>query len=647
MKNRIGKILILLLLNIPMIVGAENICLHSPDRRIKVEIGQNADTIRYTVKKDNAVLLNTSPLDIIINSECIGINSNLHIMESNLIHRTFPVMGGKKCCDYKASRYKLGFVNNRTAGVFYLEFDVSNQGVAFRYLYTKEGINNIEAEHTTFRIPAHTKVWFAERKNSWKLKSYAGEFISCDISELDNISPTGPIQCPPLLFEYENGMLGMLSEAALYNYSGMRLQAMGNNVLCSNFTEGESGFDILGNMITPWRIFIIASDLNELVNTDMINGLNPSPDELLFKDKEWIKPGKAFTRFFSKGCGNPKQEMEVIDCAASLNIEYSLIDEGWERWKDKWFHLRKVCAYARKKKVGVWVWKHSEQIKDSSNDYSLMRCFLDSVKQSGACGVKVDFQNSEDKMTIDFDMALLKFAAEHKLLVNIHGCQKPSGESVTFPNELTREGVRGWELNAMPEGPIPASHNAVLPFTRCVVGNADYTPLCYTAPGHTTWAHQLATLICFVSPFLCIPENPDFIVNDQRVSSFNETLSALPTVWDETRVLPMSHIGELAVIARRRGQDWYLGIINAGDEKMIDIPLNFIQFSKCNVTVYSDDFNAEPISLAGLNPNIPVETHKIYTTIPYKVDKQVMKNTETLNLRLAKNGGAFLKFTKK
>jgi Glycoside hydrolase 97. len=648
MKRSFRKItLIAVLLPFTCKLSAENIRLQSPDKHISIEIKQDKSNgeITYTAMNENGIFIDKSHIGISINTEKITSNEELYVRNKRQIIRKFPVRGVKSVCNYKANRYELAFMINKTKGEYWLEFDVSNQGIAFRYFYKKNGINHVEDENTTFVIPPKTKVWFAERKNSWKLKSYAGEFINCDISQLNTISPTGSIQCPPLVFEYQNGGYGFISESALYNYSGMRFDAIGNNTLQTNFTEGKTGFDITGTVITPWRVCVVATDLNELVNTDMINGLNPSPDKKLFGNTRWIKPGKALTRFFARGCGTPSEEMHVVDRSSSLKFDYSLIDEGWEKWNEKWENLKSVCDYAKTRNVGIWVWKHSKEINDSLNNYQVLREFLDSVKNCGVCGVKVDYMNGESEKTIDFDISLLRYAAERKLMINLHGCQKPSGECVTYPNELTREGVRGWELNSMQEGPIPASHNAALPFTRYLVGNGDYTPLCYTVPGATTWAQQLATVVCFTSPFLCIPEDPDFIAEDSRVASFNEILKEMPTVWDETRVLPLSKIGELAIMARRYKSNWYIGIINAGDARKIEIPLSLLNGKSYNATIFTDNILAPPVPLEKLNQKVSVELHKIYNVIPYKVEKKEVNKGDILNIEVAQNGGAFVKLS--
>ena len=150
-------------------------------------------------------------------------------------------------------------------------------------------------------------------------------------------------------------------------------------------------------------------------------------------------------------------------------------------------------------------------------------------------------------------------------MVNFHGCQSPTGESKTFPNEMTREGIRGMELNIMKE-PIPAWHNAALPFTRLLCGHGDYTPGFFSNKANTTFTHQLALLYLFNSPFQCIAENPVTLLNDPVYKAVLPLLRTLPVTWEETLVLPGSKIGALAAFARRAGKDWYVAVINGANQ---------------------------------------------------------------------------------
>jgi alpha-glucosidase len=254
-----------------------------------------------------------------------------------------------------------------------------------------------------------------------------------------------------------------------------------------------------------------------------------------------------------------------------------------------------------------------------------MRKWLDKVKRAGMDGIKVDFMNSESKFFIDFEIKLLKECASRRLLVNFHGCQSPSGESYTYPNEITREGIRGLELNKMSEGPIPSYHNVLLPFTRLVVGHGDYTPLSFVNPGNTTFAHQLATLVAFNSPLQVIAEDPEILLHNSLVNPALDFIKAVPTVWDQTIVLPQTELGKTAVVARRSANDWFIYALNGTDtERSITINIaDFVSdYSQRETTIYSDDLTADKVK-------IEVDGHRSTPlvqkpVIPFK--KEISKN---------------------
>jgi alpha-glucosidase len=117
------------------------------------------------------------------------------------------------------------------------------------------------------------------------------------------------------------------------------------------------------------------------------------------------------------------------------------------------------------------------------------------------------------KETIDLYQACLKEAAEYRLVLDFHGANKPAGESRTWPNELTREGIRGYEFR----GPW-AAHNATLPFTRILAGHADYTPMHFgDRRCETSEAHQIASAIIFTSPLLIFADHPREILEHEAV----------------------------------------------------------------------------------------------------------------------------------
>ena len=149
------------------------------------------------------------------------------------------------------------------------------------------------------------------------------------------------------------------------------------------------------------------------------------------------------------------------------------------------------------------------------------------------------------------------------------GANKPTGEARTWPNELTREAIKGMEGRSTPR----ARHDATLPFTRMLAGHADYTPVHFgERRNDTTWAHQVATAAVFTSPLLTYGAQPKTMLENPCA----EMIKSIPSVWDETVVLPVSEIGEIAAFARRRGNDWFLAVLNGTQVRSARIPLSFL-----------------------------------------------------------------------
>jgi alpha-glucosidase len=136
---------------------------------------------------------------------------------------------------------------------------------------------------------------------------------------------------------------------------------------------------------------------------------------------------------------------------------------------------------------------------------------------------------------------------------------------------MTREGVRGLEYRRMPAW---AEHNATLPFTRFLAGHADYTPLLFGERRRdTTWAHQIATLVVFTSPVMIYGANPGSVLENPAC----DLIRTIPSMWDETLVLPPSEVGEVAVFARRRGDQWFVGVLNGPGARSLELTLGFLE----------------------------------------------------------------------
>jgi len=428
--------------------GCSGTAQKSPSGNIRAEVFAGKEGLYYTVTHDGRTVIDTSAMGVTVDGTELFRDAALRPAGTRKIDETYSVTGRKAVSEGRCNEY-LFDVTHRPSGYKYrLQTRLYDDGFAYRFVLPGDGTRTVNGEAAQWRPPHQSRVWFAERNSGWKLLTYAGEWISTTADSLHIVSRQGPVQTMPLLYRTPDEYV-MIAEAALYDYSGMRLRAEPGASLRADFTEQE-GFELSGDIVTPWRVTIIARDLDALVNTDIITSLNPAPDPELFADTSWIVPGRSLWSWWSGidgGFMTLEGEKRVIDTAASLGIEYSTVDDGWEERPDKWKFLHELAGYAQSRGVGLFVWRHWEKLNDPADDYRQMRGFLDSVAAIGIKGVKVDFMNGEGIRQIDFNTHLLKNAARRRLLVNLHGCQKPTGEIRTYPNEITREGVRGIELN--------------------------------------------------------------------------------------------------------------------------------------------------------------------------------------------------------
>jgi alpha-glucosidase len=170
-------------------------------------------------------------------------------------------------------------------------------------------------------------------------------------------------------------------------------------------------------------------------------------------------------------------------------------------------------------------------------------------------------------------------------MVEFHGANKPAGESRTWPNELSREAIRGLEYRSMN---LRSVHNTTLPFTRFLAGHGDYTPVHFgERRRETSWAHQIASAIVFTSPLMIYGAHPQHLLENPAA----ELIKTIPSVWDETVVLPQSEIGELAAFARRSGKMWFVGIMNGLTGKTMRVPLNFLEAGRYRATIVRDQMD--------------------------------------------------------
>jgi alpha-glucosidase len=420
--------------------------------------------------------------------------------------------------------------------------------------------------------------------------------VKKEISHVKN----GEWVAPPATYKLPQGYYASVTEANLVNYPGMAFQANGANGLVIRLPQHQrpsypyrlrySPEDTLrlhqpaviaGTIITPWRVVIIGSNLNTMVNSDIIPNLCPPPDKSLFPEglhTAWIKPGRAVWKYLDGGGeGTVDVLKKFTDEAAELGFEHNILEGFWARWGGD--TLKQFIDYSREKKVGIWLWKHSKSLHNAAD----RQAFFKRCHNLGVTGLKIDFFDHEAKEVIDLYTAILREAAQNHLLLDFHGANKPTGLARTWPNLLTCEAVKGMESSRLVDR---ATHETTIPFTRCLAGPAEYTVLMFTdRRKNTTWAHQIASAAILSGPLLTYAANPASILSNPAV----EVIKHIPAVWDETIVLPGSEIGELAAYARRKGNNWFVAVMNGTTPKKITIPLKFLKTGTYAATIVKDD----------------------------------------------------------
>jgi alpha-glucosidase len=374
-------------------------------------------------------------------------------------------------------------------------------------------------------------------------------------------------------------------------------------------------------------VIVLARDLDALVNSDVIAALCDPPDPTLFPDglhTAWIRPGKApctWMVFGNDGAQWDRQKW-FVDVAAATGCEYLLVDAGWrsERWgwlKDGghvWARAAELVRYGAARGVGIVLWHAYPDGRDDSPGLTTVGAreeLFRECRKAGVKGVKIDFFNSESKAVIEAYEDLLRRAAKHQLMVNFHGANKPAGEARTWPNEITREGIREQEYVLWDT--LPLAHYGALPFTRLAAGHADFLPG-YLQERHlknTTRVFQMAGVVVFTSPFLCWPDNPAAYLN----SPWLHFVRTVPVTWDETRVLPGSVIGETVILARRKGDEWYVAALNCRNEpRTLKLDLAPLGLAGKTMTAYHEGSTKTEVLIESSGP-APADG-KLSATLP-------------------------------
>lgn len=556
--------------------GAVPIIVQSPDGNFAVHVSlSDSGRPTYSVEWKGEEIIPPSGLGFVLGDGedwSSGFDTVALQSSSDQDETWKPVWGERSTIRDHYRSGRVVFRREASPAEIALDLRAYDEGIAFRYGIEKgpgaaTDAIRIESEQTEFR--------FAADHDVWAVASAQGKYQKIKLS-----ASTHSLERPCVL-ETAKGNVIAVAEAALVDYARMRLRRPeGEGSALVSRLHGPVNARL--PLTTPWRVIMAADTAGGLLeNNFLMLNLN---EPCAIADTGWIRPGKVIRDVTLSTEGGKA----CVDFAVANGLQFIEFDAGWygpegEEASDArtvsrpGLDLQEVLAYAKERGIGVFLYVNRRHLERQLDQ------LLPLYREWGVAGIKYGFvQHGSQEWTAWLHDAIRKTAAHH-LLVDVHDEYRMTGWERTYPNFLTAEGIGGDETRPV--------HEQVLAnlFTRMLCGPADHT-FCYYAgfvDETSSHASQLAKSVCFFSPlqFLYWYDRPSSARGEPELEFWKH----LPTTWDESRAL-QSQIGEFAVIARRSGAGWFVGCLNAGTPRTLDVPLDFLpQGERFIAHIYRDD----------------------------------------------------------
>ena len=641
-------------------VSAETFKLSSPDGKLQAEVSDGAK-LTLNISADGKKLLDNVEFAMLTDKGDMGKNSTaLSCDYSNHRGTIDTVWGIEKSVK---DEYNQMVINFKKFKVVVRAFD---DAVAYRFV-SNLGDGKMIVNDETLNIPLSDSDKLIAHIEKGVQTSFEKPYTRLTFGELKKQNPHSVSL--PLIVDKGSAKIALV-ESDVSNYPGLRVAA-GKNGAVSKISKYPKAFkvkvhnrfasefeDYIASTVAsrefPWRAFIVARNDSDLADNQTVFKL---AKPCAISDTSWIKPGSCVWEWwnnwnlqgvdFEAGI-NEQTYRYLIDFAAENSIPYVLFDAGWLTGKDAgemvetdeklaegktFIDVKGLIDYAKSKDVKVILW-----VLAKSMEKYPQKAF-DVMKGWGADGLKIDFTDRDDQTAMEFYENMARMAAERQMVIDMHGCAKPVGQFRTWPNLINFEGVLGGEVNKWSKAITP-SHNIDLVFTRMLMGPMDYTPgglrntakgdfsPCYNFPEvQGTRAHQAAMYVVYFAPLQMLCDSASEYLKSPEILKF---MAETPTSWDETRVLE-GKMGKYVVIARRSGEDWYIGGMCDWDGKEVDIDLS-------KILLPDTEYKAEIIS-DGANAG------RVGTDFKYCVKS--LTSADKLKLKMAPGGGFAVKLSPK
>jgi len=646
----------------------------SPDGHIQLTLDNQTGTPLWSVSyKGNTIIL-PSATGFILDGE-IDLSRGFSITgtERSEFFETWNTVWGMNKVIENHYNQMICHLQHEQKNIFIsVEFRLFNDGLGFRYIFPEQ--QNLKDFVIMDEL---TEFTFAEDHQAW--------WIIADFDSYEKLYNNTPLSLvswanTPVTLRSSEGLYLSIHEAMLLDYAEMTLQKKDGESLTfvSSLAPWSDGTKVKTSapVSTPWRTLQISETPAGLVESNLIVNLN---EPCKIEDVSWIKPMKYIGIWWGYHIGThtwaegkrqgatTSEAKRYIDFAAANNIQ-GVVVEGWNKGWDSWgargafdhitpakgYDLEEVAAYARRR--GIYLIMHHETGGDAEGYEALMEEAFGLCRKHGIHALKTGYaggiyprgEHHHGQYMVRHYQKVVETAAKYQLMLNVHEPIKPTGLWRTWPNMMTREGVRGMEWNAWSEG-NPPSHNVTLPFTRMLAGPLDYTPAIFDilientplprvawnfniddiskTRVHSTLVHQIALFFILYSPMQMAS---DLIENYENHPAFDAIKNA-PADWDEYRVLN-GEIGEYITVARRNGKEWWVACATNEEGRSIEFIADFLDRNiSYDFTLYADGKSA----------------HWKTNPIEYHISHGSMLSNDTISLWVAPGGGAVMRLWEK
>ncbi len=615
----------------------------SPDGKLSVELSLGKDSVGYSVSREGKVVYTLSDIcvklaDKSVPSAAVKLTGVKHVSDS--FSPVVPLKFSTIKEDYNEATIALG-----AEGTLLLR--VMNNAVAYRFVLKEKG--NIEVMDDHFRFTpsegftAHYQT-AGSFSTSYEESYKAGSLL--EWSQAEKRLATIPL----LLSQDESDCQLLLGESDVDDYplqffttdgaaivptypkSPVKWEPRGDR--SETITEEGPGIArTVGTRALPWR-WVTVTDSKGIIEQTVPVQL---ARRCALDDVSWIEPGQVSWEWwngatpfgpdvhFKAGC-NYETYCYYADFAAKFGIRYILLDEGWAKSTRDPFEgndnlrLPELIKYCNAKGVKIILWLPWLAVEKN------LDTIFETYASWGITAVKIDFMDHADQWMVNFYKRVTAEAAKHHIIVDWHGAFSPAGLEYEYPNLVSYEGVLGLEQM----GGCRPENTVFIPFIRNAVGAADFTPggmfnmqpQQYSARRPNSGAQgtrcfQMALYVVLESGVQMLADVPARYYQNEDCTRY---ITSVPTTWDETRALE-AKVGEYVVVAKRKGNKWFVGGITNGESRDFKLKLDFLGAGQHKMTAFKDGVNAD------------------YQAMHYNKVEQTVTSATTVDVHMERNGG--------